>query len=151
MWHIRSDWQKTMRYFQTLDYMVVDDETGIMTLGVRHNDEMVPQLSLRREGAYMAISAGYGPVELALRPRYDELTRLLARLQPVEGLQTTRQVGSSNSYLAIGLRGDGSLVLRPTLVADATGQITFNLLLTSDVRQTLFDALSVIANSENDV
>jgi hypothetical protein len=97
----------------------------------------------------MAISVRYGPVELALRPRYEELTRLLARLQPVEGLQTTRQVGSSNAFLAIGLRGDGSLVMRPTIAADATGQFSFNFMLSPEVRQTLFDWLPAVANSDN--
>ena len=138
-----------MRYFQTLNHVVIDDESGIMTIGVDHDDAGVPQISMRREGAYMAISVRYGPVELALRPRYEELTRLLARLQPVEGLQTTRQVGSSNAFLAIGLRGDGSLVMRPTIAADATGQFSFNFMLSPEVRQTLFDWLPAVANSDN--
>jgi hypothetical protein len=137
-----------MRHFQILDKFSVDEENGIILLSQSddHKEEY-PQLALRREGVYIAISAQFGPIEIALRPRYDELARLLARLQPVEGLQTTRQVGTSQSYLAIGLRTDGSLVMRPTIVADATGHFSFNLVLSTDLRQALFEWLSVVANS----
>jgi hypothetical protein len=95
-------------------------------------------VSMRREGDYITIAASYGLLEIALRPRYHELTRVLSRLQPVEGLQTTRQVGTGQAYLALGLKPDGTLLMRPTLVADATGHMTFNLTLTDEVRKALF-------------
>jgi len=136
-----------MRHFQTLDKFSVDQESGVILLSVHDDSGQHPQLALRREGVYVAISAHFGPVEIALRPRYDELARLLARLQPVDGLQTTRQVGTSQSYLAIGLRADDSLVLRPTIVADATGHFSFNLVVTPNLRRALFAWLSVVANS----
>jgi hypothetical protein len=135
-----------MRHFEILDRVTFDSESGVMTLGTQAETAEHSQLALRREGAYVAISARYGPLEIALRPHYDELVRLLARLQPVEGLQTTRQVGTSQAYLAIGLRSDRTLVLRPTIVADATGYFAFNLALTPHIRQALYEWLNVEAD-----
>ncbi len=128
-----------MRHFEMLDQMMIDEASGIVTLRVQQAHEEHPQLALRREGVYIAISARYGPMEIALRPRYEELVRLLNRLQPVEGLQTTRQVGTSQAYLAIGLRNDGTLILRPTIVADATGHFTFNLAVNPAVTKRFFE------------
>lgn len=130
-----------MRHFQVLDHISIDPDSGVMTLRAENGERA--QLAMRREGAYVAISASYGPLEIALRPRYEDLTRLLARLQPVEGLQTTRQVGTSQAYLAIGLRADGALVLRPTIVADATGYMTLNVALTPNIRRAFFEWLAV--------
>jgi hypothetical protein len=98
---------------------------------------------MRREGDYITISASYGVLEIALRPRYHELTRVLSRLQPVEGLQTTRQVGTGQAFLALGLKPDGTLLMRPTLVADATGHMSFNLALSDPVRQALYTWLPI--------
>jgi len=133
-----------MRQFQTLDKMTVDAESGILYITTEHDSGTYPMIAMRREGVYIAISASYGPLEIALRPRAEELARLLARLQPVKGLQTTRQIGTVNAYLAVGLRVDETLVMRPTLVADATGHLSFNLALSPAVRQGLFDWLPVI-------
>jgi hypothetical protein len=127
-----------MRQFQELDTFTVNSETGIITLTVAQETDTQPMVSMRREGDYITIAASYGLLEIALRPRYHELTRVLARLQPVEGLQTTRQVGTGQAYLALGLKPDGKLLMRPTLVADATGHMTFNLILTDEVRLALF-------------
>jgi hypothetical protein len=140
---------KAMRFFEILDEMEVDADSGVMTLSKRSAHEEHPQLSMRREGAYMAVAARYGPLEVALRPRYDELVRVLSRLQPVEGLQTTRQVGTSQAYLAAGLRVDGSLLLRATIVADAAGHFSFNLGLTPEICRQFFDWVPVdgVANS----
>jgi hypothetical protein len=130
-----------MRHFQVLDHIAIDADSGVMTLTTETTEHA--QLAMRREGAYVAISASFGPMEIALRPRYEDLVRLLARLQPVEGLQTTRQVGTSQAYLAIGLRSDGALVMRPTIVADATGYFTLNLSLTANIRRAFYDWLGV--------
>ena len=132
-----------MRSFQTLDIVSVEEDTGIIYISVNEENWMHPRISMRREGSYIAISASYGPVEIAMRLRFNELTRVLARLRPVNGLQTTRQVGTGQSYLAMGLQDGGNLVLRPTIVADATGHMCFNLVLTDGVRATLFDWLSI--------
>lgn len=133
-----------MRYFQVLDHIAIDADSGVMLLTAEAAEHA--QLAMRREGAYVAISASDGPMEIALRPRYEDLARLLARLQPVEGLQTTRQVGTSQAYLAIGLRSDGALIMRPTIVADATGYFTLNLALTANIRRAFYAWLGVETN-----
>ena len=132
-----------MRHFQTLDKITVDSESGVMYLSTHKESENFPRVGMRREGAYIAISASYGPLEIALRPRVEDLIRLITRLQPVEGLQTTRQVGTSQAYLAIGLRNDGALVMRPTIVADATGLFTYNLIVTPPITKAFFEWLQV--------
>ncbi|MBZ0297248.1 MAG: hypothetical protein K8L99_32110 [Anaerolineae bacterium] len=135
-----------MRQFQTLDKIQVDPESGVMSLSAEGHPNS-PMISMRREGAYIAISASFGPLEIALRPRFEELERLLGRLKPVQGLQTTRQVGTSQAYLAMGLQGDGSLILRPTIAADATGHLSINLLLTPSTCKALYDWLPVQADA----
>ncbi|MBC8099209.1 MAG: hypothetical protein H7Y11_07180 [Armatimonadetes bacterium] len=134
-----------MRQFVTLDQVVVDSDTGMLNLvaGVDADSELRPRLSLRREGGFVAISVGSGPLEMALRPRHEDLARTLGNLHAVNGLQTTRQVGTGQAYLAFGLRDDGALVIRPTIVADATGHLSFNLLLTDEARKALFSWLPV--------
>lgn len=135
-----------MRNFQNLDIVQIDESTGVLFLSSEKDTGTRPRLAMRREGSYVAISVSYGPLEIALRPRFSELSRVLARLRPVEGLQTTRQVGTGQAYISLGLQGDGSLVLRPTMVADATGHMCFNLLLGDDVRQQLYDWLPAKAD-----
>ena len=49
-------------------------------------------------------------LKLPLRPRFQELSRVLGRLHAVEGLQTTRHVGTAQAYLAVGLKPDGILI-----------------------------------------
>lgn len=132
-----------MRHFQTLDKITVDSESGVLYLSTHKESENFPRVGMRREGAYVAISASYGPLEIALRPRTEDLVNLLSRLQPVEGLQTTRQVGTSQAYLAIGLRSDGALVMRPTIVADATGLFAYNLVVTPPIAKAFLEWLPV--------
>ncbi|MGQ9887119.1 MAG: hypothetical protein ACUVSX_01390 [Aggregatilineales bacterium] len=137
-----------MRHFVTLDTMNYDADSGILRLGSSQEMGTAPQIAMRREGAYMAIAASYGPLEIALRPQHEELARLLGRLQPVKGLQTTRQVGTAQAYLAIGLHIDGTLVMRPTIVADAAGHFSLNLVLTPPVREQFFAWLPVEREAE---
>lgn len=134
-----------MRNFQILDTVNIDSDTGIFHLSASTAAAPEMQLSLRREGDYVAISASYGPVEIALRPRCADLTRTLARLKPIEGLQSTRQLGTSQAYIAFGLKQNDELVVRPTIVADATGHIAFNLSVSSDARAKLYEWLGVVA------
>lgn len=140
-----------MRNYQLLDRVTVNAESGIFYLTTDADAQAAPVVALRREGGYVAISASYGPLEIALRPRLHELARVLARLQPVEGMQTTRQVGTGQAYIALGLRPDGILVLRPTLVADATGHLVFNLTMSDAARQALFEWLPIDPSSEANV
>lgn len=132
-----------MRSFKTLDKVETDLETGIISLSKQNDDGMHTQVSMRREGTYVAISASFGLLEIALRPRFKELARALSRLSPIKGLQTSRQVGTGQAYLAIGLQDGGQLIMRPTIVADATGHLSFNLVLTDEVRQAVFDWLPI--------
>ena len=136
-----------MRNFQTLDTYAVESDLGILYLSSSAETIGTPKVSMRREGGYMSISVSYGPLEIALRPRFVDLARTLHRLRPVQGLQTTRQVGSAQAYIALGLREDGSLVMRPTLVSDATGLMVYNLLLTDPVREALYAWLPVDENA----
>lgn len=132
-----------MRNFELLDQATVDRDSGVITLATKAAAAGSPVLAMRREGSYLVISASYGPLEVALRPRLDEFARVLQRLQPVEGLNTTRQVGTGQAFLALGLKPDGELLLRPTLVADATGHLAFNLALSNEARQALYGWLEI--------
>ena len=125
-----------MRNFLTLDQVTVDAETGNIILSADRRDST---LAMKREGAYMAISANHGPLEIALRPRFEELTRCLSRLQRVDGPQTTRQVGSGEWVLGLGLQRDGTLLMRLSIIADATGNISFNFALAPDVSVRLYE------------
>ncbi len=132
-----------MRNYQTLDNCKIDPETEGLELFFGEAASEHPRLAMRREGTYVTISASYGPLEIALRPRYDDLVRTLSRLAAVEGLHTTRQVGTAQAYLAMGLTSDGNLLLRPTIVADATGHLSFNIQITPKVRAALYDWLQI--------
>jgi hypothetical protein len=136
-----------MRSFQTLDTVTIDDETGIIYISKTQDDWMMPRITMRREGNYIAISASYGPMEIAMRLRFDELIRVLSRLNAVNGLQTTRQIGTGQAYIALGLQQSGKIVLRPTIVADATGHLCFNLVITEDVHRQLFEWLQISPKS----
>ncbi len=132
-----------MRNFLTLDQFSVDESTGIVLLSSQQASEMQPTIALRQEGDYLAISTSYGALEIALRPRLNELTHALAHLTPSDGMQTTRTIGSSESHIAVGLRTDGSLNLRPILIQDATGFLALNFRLSSEVRKSLYEWMNV--------
>ena len=132
-----------MRNFQVLDGCKADPESDILELFYTGADSERPRLALYREGAYVTISASYGPLEVALRPRYEDLVRTLSRLTPVEGLLTTRQVGTGQAYLAMGLTTDGDLLMRPTIVADATGHLCLNIEIAAPAREALYEWLKV--------
>ncbi len=132
-----------MRNFELLDTVTIDHSSGVINFSAQRSAFAHPVVAMRREGGYISLSASYGPLEIALRPRFQELARVLARLQPVDGLQTTQQIGTAQAYLSVGLKLDGELLLRPTIVADATGHIGFNLALSDAARKTLFDWLPV--------
>ena len=133
-----------MRQFRTLFRVEKNEDSGVMYIVGEKGTHDYPSLAVSREGDYVPISASYGPLELALRLRYEELSRTIGRLQPVEGLQTTtRQVGSTSAYLALGLHKDGTLILRPTLVSDAYGHLTMNLQLPNDTRDEFLSWLEI--------
>jgi hypothetical protein len=132
-----------MRQFRTLYRVETDTENGVMYIFGEKGTHDYPSLMISREGDYVPVSVSYGPIELALRLRHEDVTRTLNRLQPIDGLITTRQVGSTSAYLALGLRSDGSLLMRPTVVADARGHLSFNLSLPQNAREALYDWLGV--------
>lgn len=132
-----------MRQFRSLFRVEIDEEANIMYIVGEKGTHDYPALMIRREGENVLMSVNYGPLELALKLSHDELTRTLLRLQPINGLQTTRQVGSTSAYLGLGLREDSSLTMRPTIIADARGHITFNITLPSDARQAMYDWLGI--------
>lgn len=131
-----------MRHYQDLDTVSLDEASGIFSV---HSH--TARVALRREGIYVAISASYGPLEIVLRPRYDELVRTLARLRPIGGLQTTRELGSNEAYASVGLNGDGSLVFRPTINGDASGHIALNFTIAAAARSELYTWLGVSAET----
>src|SRR5579859_1498107 len=131
-----------MRNFQPIDHVSVDAETESIQLA-HSGSKNLPIMVMHREGPYITISASFGPLEIALRPRYEDLIRALSRLSAVDGLHFTRQVGTAQAFLAIGLMPNGELLVRPTIVADATGYLSLNLQLSSDTRKTLYDWLKV--------
>jgi hypothetical protein len=130
-----------MRTFQVLDQVTLNSQTGTLVIAAQNG--FPSQLAIQREGDYLAMSVSFGPIEIALRPRFQEVVRTLTHLRPLDGLQTSRQVGTVEAYLAVGLHSDGRLLLRPTLVQDATGHFTFNLELTSDARTELYQWLGI--------
>lgn len=130
-----------MRNFQTLDQAVVDTATGVITFRAQQDGGLHPTIALRHEGEYAPISASYGGLEIALRLRIRELIRTLRSIQPNDGLNVTRQVGTGDCFLGLGLRKDGSLVVRPTIIGDASGYFCLNLILAPDAAQALRDWL----------
>ncbi len=132
-----------MRTYQILDTARIDKELDNLEIFSSTAVAQQPTLALRREGIYVTISASYGPFEIALRPRYEDLVRTLSRLTTVEGLHTTRQVGTGQAFLAMGLTHDDSLLLRPTIVADATGHLCLNIEVSQNARRILYEWLKV--------
>jgi hypothetical protein len=135
-----------MRTYLTLDRAEVDADRGIITLTSSDSDALPTHVALRREGEYLAMSFSLGPAELALRLKTAEVTRALTHLQPAEGHQTPRQIGSGQSFLQVGLQHNGVLLMRPTLVSDAGGMLTFNLSLEHAARRTLLTWLGLPVN-----
>jgi hypothetical protein len=125
-----------MRNFQTLDQTTADTTTGVISFTAQ-GDKSHPTMALRREGDYVAISASYGALEIALRPRVRELIRTLRHIQPNDGLNVTRQVGSGDCFLGLGLHTDGTLIVRPTIIGDAAGYFCLNLALAPDAALAL--------------
>ncbi|MCC6615412.1 MAG: hypothetical protein IT320_18205 [Anaerolineae bacterium] len=124
---------------EILNLAKYDETTGIYTITAADETNSLAGLNLRIEGDYVAISASYGPLEIALRPRGEELKHVLKMLQPVDGLQISRQLGSGGVSIGLGLHSDGKLLIRPAIVGDASGYIAINLVLASDVRAALFN------------
>ncbi|MBE2270575.1 MAG: hypothetical protein IAE80_20225 [Anaerolinea sp.] len=134
-----------MRHFQLIDHFGTGSDSQLLSLTCASDPAQHVEISMRREGEHLVMSFSYNALEIALRPRFNEFMRALTHMQPVDGLNTTRQIGTGNAYLALGLHTDGSLIMRPTLVGDATGYITLNLKLTGQAYHHLMEWLGVPA------
>ena len=132
-----------MRHYQKLDSVTYDEANDTLMLGCTDPDASLVSLWFGREGMYLSISANFGPLEIALRPRHRDLVTSLAQLKPTERLAVMRMVGTGQAHLELGLTTDGDLLLRATIVADATGHFAINMVAKSDVRQKLFEWLDV--------
>jgi hypothetical protein len=132
-----------MRHYQKLDSVTYDEANDTLMLGCTDPDARLVSLWFGREGMYLSISANFGPLEIALRPRHRDLVTSLAQLKPTERLAVMRMVGTGQAHLELGLTTDGDLLLRATIVADATGHFAINMVAKSDVRQKLFEWLDV--------
>ncbi len=126
-----------MRAFQTLDQTAVDTATGVISFTGQGEGVLRPTIAMRREGDYVVISASYGALEIALRPRARELIRAVRHLQPNDGLMTTRQVGTGDCFVGLGLHTNGTLTVRPTIIGDASGYFCLNLVLAPDSANAL--------------
>jgi hypothetical protein len=129
-----------MRNYQVLDVATSQPDHVLQLTNSEDNPEQ-PSLAMSREGAFISLSVSFGPLEIALRLRFDDLRRRLERLLPVHGLATTRQVGTANSFVALGITDDERLVMRPTIVSDASGKITFNLVTSQAVYKQVLEWL----------
>lgn len=132
-----------MRSYRQLDQVRYDESNDTLLFLCAQEGDSSPALWIGREGMYVSISATYGPLEIALRPRLRDLKTSLAQLRPTERLSVMRMVGTGQANIELGLSQEGELLFRPTLVADATGHLAVNLVLTSQARQELFAWLGI--------
>lgn len=132
-----------MRHYQKLDSVTYDETHDTLMLGSTEPDARQVSLWFGREGMYLSISANYGPLEIALRPRQRDLVTSLSQLKPTERLAVMRMVGTGQAHLELGLTTGGDLLLRATIVADATGHFAINMVATPEVRRKLFEWLDV--------
>jgi hypothetical protein len=132
-----------MRTYQTLDRAEIDADRGILLLTSSTTDPFSTTVAMRREGDYLAMSFSRGALELALRLKTAEVTRTLSHLQPADGQQTPRQIGTGQAFLQVGLQTNGVLLLRPVLVADAGGLLAMNLSVEHTARRALLGWLEV--------
>lgn len=128
-----------MRDYQFLD--TISEEEGRLQFTNREGGANHSILALAQEGDKVVISASLGALEVALRLRLEELKRQFNGLKHVPGLSITRQVGTVEAFMGMGLVEGSQLVLRPTLLVDATGRLSFNLLLSEPCYQRLLEWL----------
>jgi hypothetical protein len=135
-----------MRHYQKLDHVTLDESNNTLLITNAEANSEGPNIWFGHEGMYISISANYGPLEIALRPRLRDLITSLTQLKPTDRLSVMRLVGTGQAHLGLGLSTRGELLLRATIVADATGQFAMNIVLTSAVREKLLQWLGVEAS-----
>jgi hypothetical protein len=134
--------RQAMRHYQRLDSVTYDETNDTLLIGCE-GGECLPNLWFGREGLYVSISASYGPLEISLRPRQQDLTNSLAQLKPTDRLAVMRLVGTGQAHLELGLSQTGELLVRAVIVADATGHFAMNLILTPAVSQHLYKWMGI--------
>lgn len=132
-----------MRQFQILTHVATDEADQTLHLSGEPGGDSLASLWFGHEGMYVSVSANYGPLEISLRPRQRDLVASLAQLKPTERLSIMRMIGTGQAHLAVGLSQTGKMLLRTSIVADATGQFAMNFILEPDVRAQLFTWLGV--------
>lgn len=132
-----------MRVYYKLDRVVPGETGDSLLIRCSESPDCQPVLWLGREGPYISISASYGPLEVALRPHLRDLTSSLAQLRPAERLSATRMFGTGQAQIELGLSREGELLFRTVIVADATGHLAVNMILTPGARARLFEWLGV--------
>ncbi len=75
-----------MRSYRQLDQVRRDESNDTLLFTCSQEGDSSPALWIGREGMYINISATYGPLEIALRPRLRDLKTGLAQLRPTERL-----------------------------------------------------------------
>ncbi len=68
-----------MRHFQTLGTVSHDAANDTLLISDGSGDPCALTLWFGREGMYLSVAAGYGPLEIALRPRYRDVATSLAQ------------------------------------------------------------------------
>lgn len=134
-----------MRQFETLNTATYDGTNNTMMFTSGDGEPCGPALWFGLEGMYLSVSARYGPIEIALRPRLRNVVTSFAQLRPTARLTVMRMVGTGQAHLELGLSSSGELLVRTAIVADATGHLAMNMVLTSDAREKLFEWLEVPA------
>jgi hypothetical protein len=132
-----------MRFYQKLDRVFRNETDDTLLIECSEGEYCLPKLWFGREGLYVSVSASYGPLEIALRPRQRALVSALGQLRPTEHLSVMRTVGTGQAHIELGLATSGELLLRTTIVADATGHVAMNMILSSEVRAQLFAWLGI--------
>jgi hypothetical protein len=132
-----------MRHYQRLDDVHYDESSDTLTFTCKQEHGCASDLWFGREGMYLSISAQHGPLEIALRPRLRDLTSSLADLKPTEHLGVMRMVGTGQAHVELGLSTNGELLIRTSIIADATGHFAMNTILSSEARERLFEWLGI--------
>lgn len=132
-----------MCHFQTLDSVSYDETNDTLLVSCGDQDPCEPVLWFGREGPYLSVSASHGPLEIALRLRQRDVETSLAQLRPTERLTVMRMVGTGQAHLELGLSTAGELLVRTAIIADATGHIAINMVLTPSARARLYEWLEV--------
>ena len=132
-----------MRHYRRLDIVDYDSQNDTLMFTCDRADDCSSELWFGREGMYLSISAQHGPLEIALRPRLHDFVASLSELRPSDRLGVLRLVGTGQAHVELGLSNAGELLIRTSIVADATGHFAMNMILAPAARARFFEWLGV--------